>query len=166
MRAVIQRVASASVRTAEGTTGEIGPGLVVLVSVARADTSDDCTWLAQKIVRLRIFPGAEAGPGDPSTTLRAGGGAREMSRSVADTAGEILVVSQFTLHASVRKGTRPSFNDAAPPQAAEPLYEEFILQLQTALGRRVQTGRFGAMMRVALVNDGPVTLIVDTRDRD
>jgi len=157
MRAVIQRVASASVRTAEGTAGEIGPGLFVLVSVARDDTSEDCTWLAQKIVRLRIFPGVAAGPGD----ARAG----EMSRSVVDTAGEILVVSQFTLHASVRKGTRPSFNDAAPPQTAEPLYEEFVLQLQTALGRRVQTGRFGAMMRVALVNDGPVTLIIDTREQ-
>ncbi len=158
MRAVIQRVASASVRTADGVAGEIGPGLVVLVSVARDDTSADCIWLAQKIVRLRIFAGAEGGGGP--------GRGGEMSRSVADLAGDILVVSQFTLHASVHKGTRPSFNDAAPPSAAEPLYEEFILQLQTALGRRVQTGKFGAMMRVTLVNDGPVTLIVDTRQRE
>ena len=158
MRAVIQRVASASVRTADGLAGEIGPGLVVLVSVARDDTSADCVWLAQKIVRLRVFPDPAGG--------HAGGRAGEMSRSVIDTAGDLLVVSQFTLHASVHKGTRPSFNDAAPPQAAEPLYEEFILQLQTALGHPVQTGRFGAMMRVALVNDGPVTLIIDTRQKD
>ena len=158
MRAVIQRVASASVRTAEGVAGEIGPGLLVLVSVARDDTSADCVWLAQKIVRLRVFPGGAAG--------RTGGRAGEMSRSVTDTGGDLLVVSQFTLHASVNKGTRPSFNDAAPPQAAEPLYEEFILQLQTALGRRVQTGRFGSMMRVTLVNDGPVTLIIDTKNRE
>ncbi len=159
MRAVIQRVASASVRTADGVAGEIGPGLLVLVSVARDDASEDCVWLARKIVRLRVFPDeAASGPG-----IARGG---EMSRSVVDTAGDLLVISQFTLHASVHKGTRPSFNDAAPPQVAEPLYEEFILQLQTALGRRVQTGRFGAMMRVALVNDGPVTLIIDTRDRE
>ena len=158
MRAVIQRVASASVRTADGIAGEIGPGLVVLVSVARDDTSADCVWLAQKLVRLRVFPGDQAG--------RAGGRADEMSRSVVDIAGDLLVVSQFTLHASVHKGTRPSFNDAAPPQVAEPLYEEFILQLQTTLGRPVQTGRFGAMMRVTLVNDGPVTLIIDTKSHE
>jgi D-aminoacyl-tRNA deacylase len=156
MRVVVQRVASASVRTADGVIGEIGPGLLALVGVARDDTSDDCAWLARKLVRLRIFPEPPVGPE---------GGGEQKSRSVTDCAGDILVVSQFTLHGSVRKGTRPSFNDAAPPEIAEPLYEEFVLQLQTALGRRVQTGKFGARMRVALVNDGPVTLIIDTRDR-
>ncbi len=157
MRVVVQRVASASVKTAEGVVGEIGPGLLALLGIARDDTSDDCAWLARKLVRLRLFPeppdGTEGGRGE------------QMSRSVTDCAGDILVVSQFTLHGSVRKGTRPSFNDAAPPEIAEPLYEEFILQLQTALGRRVPTGKFGARMRVALVNDGPVTLIIDTKER-
>jgi D-tyrosyl-tRNA(Tyr) deacylase len=150
MRAVIQRVASASVKTGEGISGEIGPGLLVLLGIARDDASADCAWLAQKIVKLRIFPDADG----------------QMNRDVSDMGGEILVVSQFTLHASVRKGTRPSFNDAARPELAMPLYEEFILQLQTALGRRVQTGRFGAMMKVALVNDGPVTLVIDTKTRE
>ncbi len=150
MRAVIQRVSSASVKTADGISGEIGPGLLVLLGVGRNDAPDDCIWLAKKIVNLRLFPD-DAG---------------EMNRAVRDINGDLLVVSQFTLHASVRKGTRPSFNDAAKSEAAGPLYEEFILQLQTALGRRVQTGRFGALMKVALVNDGPVTIIVDTKDRD
>ena len=156
MRAVIQRVASAKVKTADGPTGAIGPGLLVLVSVARDDSAADGAWLADKIVKLRIFPEAGDGTGPEE---RAG----QMNRSVLDVGGEILVVSQFTLHASVRKGTRPSYNEAARPERAMPLYDEFVLQLQTALGRRVQTGRFGAMMQVELVNDGPVTLIVDTK---
>ena len=150
MRAVIQRVSAASVKTVDGIIGEIGPGLLVFVGIARNDASADCTWLAGKIVNLRLFPD-DAG---------------QMNRAVNDISGDLLVVSQFTLHASVRKGTRPSFNDAAGSEAAGPLYEEFILQLQTALGRRVQTGRFGALMKVALVNDGPVTIIIDTKDRD
>ena len=150
MRAVIQRVSSASVKTPEGVTGEIAAGLLVLLGIARDDTPDDCTWLSEKIVKLRIFPD-DAG---------------QMNRSVAETGGGILVVSQFTLHASVRKGSRPSFNDAAKPEQAIPLYEEFLLQLQTAFGRRVQTGTFGAMMKVALVNDGPVTILIDTKARD
>jgi len=157
MRAVIQRAASAGVKTSDGVAAEIGAGLVVLVSVARDDTSADCVWLAQKIVRLRVFPDDQGG----ADTGRGG----QMSRSVADVAGDLLVISQFTLHGSVHKGSRPSFNEAAPPHLAEPLYEEFVLQLQTALGRPVQTGKFGAMMRVALVNDGPVTLIIDTKSR-
>jgi len=150
MRAVIQRVASANVKTGDGISGEIGPGLLVLLGIARDDAPAECAWLAQKIVKLRIFPDADG----------------QMNRDVSEMDGEILVVSQFTLHASVRKGTRPSFNDAARPELAMPLYEEFILQLQTALGRRVQTGRFGAMMKVALVNDGPVTLVIDTKTRE
>jgi D-tyrosyl-tRNA(Tyr) deacylase len=150
MRAVVQKVASASVRTAEGNSADIGIVLVVLVGVDKNDSADDCTWLAQKIVKLRVFADQDV----------------QMSRSVEEIEGEILVVSQFTLHASVRKGTRPSFNDAAKSEVAKPLYEEFILQLQTALGRRVQTGSFGALMKVSLVNDGPVTIIIDTKDRD
>jgi D-aminoacyl-tRNA deacylase len=150
MRAVIQRVTCASVKTEDGLAGEIGPGLLVLLGIARDDTPADCTWLARKIVKLRIFSDADG----------------QMNRDVADRGGEILVVSQFTLHASVRKGTRPSFNDAARPGLALPLYEEFVLQLQTALGRRVQTGRFGALMKVSLVNDGPVTLLIDTKTRE
>jgi D-tyrosyl-tRNA(Tyr) deacylase len=158
MRAVIQRVASANVKTDDGVCGEIGPGLVILLGIARNDTPADCVWLAQKIVKLRIFPDeavpTESGRNDP------------MNRAVTDVGGDILVVSQFTLHASVRKGSRPSYNDAARPEAAGLLYEEFILQLQTALGRRVQTGRFGARMKVSLVNDGPVTIIIDTKTRE
>ena len=150
MRAVIQRVTCASVKTDDGLSGEIGPGLLVLLGIAKDDTPADCTWLAQKIVKLRIFSEADG----------------QMNRDVTDIGGEILVVSQFTLHASVRKGTRPSYNDAARPELALPLYEEFVLQLQTALGRRVQTGRFGALMKVSLVNDGPVTLLIDTKTRE
>ena len=137
-------------RTADGAAGEIRQGLLVFVGVARNDDAGDCTWLAQKIAVLRIFPDEDA----------------QMGRSVKEIKGDILVVSQFTLHASVRKGTRPSFNDAAKSEVAEPLYDEFILQLQTAIGRRVQTGKFGALMKVSLVNDGPVTIIIDTKDRD
>lgn len=157
MRAVIQRVASASVKTDNRISGEIGPGLLVLLGIAKDDTPADCAWLAEKIVKLRIFPdeiaGAEPGRG-------------QMNRAVTDIGGGILVVSQFTLHASVRKGTRPSFNEAARPELAGPLYEEFVLQLQTALGRRVQTGKFGALMKVSLVNDGPVTILIDTKTRE
>ena len=150
MRAVIQRVASASVRTVDGLSGEIGAGLLVFLGVARNDDAADCIWLARKIVGLRIFSDD----------------ADRMNLSVDEIKGDILVISQFTLHASVRKGTRPSFNDAARSEVAEPLYGEFILQLQTALGRPVETGKFGALMKVSLVNDGPVTIIIDTKDRD
>ena len=150
MRAVIQRVSSASVKADGVMVGEIGAGLLVLLGIARGDAHADCAWLAQKIAALRIFA-------DETD---------KMNRSVVYIGGGILVVSQFTLHARLRKGTRPSYNDAAPPETAAPLYEEFILQMQTALGHRVQSGRFGAMMKVALVNDGPVTIIVDSKNRD
>jgi D-tyrosyl-tRNA(Tyr) deacylase len=150
MRAVIQRVSSANVNAGGEAAGQIGLGLLVLLGIARDDTADDCGWLAQKIVKLRIFPDADG----------------QMNRAVTEVGGDILVVSQFTLHASVRKGTRPSYNDAAKPELAVPLYEEFVLQLQAALGRRVQTGRFGALMQVALVNDGPVTILIDTKSRE
>jgi len=150
MRAVLQRVTSASVRTTDGYTAAIGPGMLVLLGVAKDDGGDDGAWLAQKIAALRIFAD-ESG---------------QMNRAVTETGGGVLVVSQFTLHASVRKGARPSYNDAAPPEPARRLYDEFVLQLQAALGRRVETGQFGALMQVSLVNDGPVTILIDTKRRD
>jgi D-tyrosyl-tRNA(Tyr) deacylase len=150
MRAVIQRVSSANVRAGGEVSGEIGAGLLVLLGVAKDDTSADCSWLAGKIAKLRVFPDENG----------------QMNRAVTDIDGGILVVSQFTLHASVCRGSRPSFNDAAKTELAIALYEEFILQLQTAFGRRVQTGKFGALMKLALVNDGPVTILIDTKVRD
>ena len=149
MRVIVQRVSSASVRTVNGAFVEIGPGLLIFLGVAKNDVSADCSWLAEKIVNLRLFQD-EYG---------------QMNRAVKDVNGDLLVVSQFTLHASVRKGSRPSFNDAAKSEVARPIYDEFVLQLQTALGRRVETGTFGASMKVTLVNDGPVTIIIDTDDR-
>jgi D-aminoacyl-tRNA deacylase len=149
MRLVIQRVSSASVTIAGEVTARIGPGLLVLVGIENADDASDGEWLAGKICRLRIFED-EAGL---------------MNRSVVDIGGEILLVSQFTLHASMAKGTRPSFNAAARPEQAKPLYELFIKQLEHTLGRPVFTGEFGAMMDIALVNQGPVTLIQDSRNR-
>jgi D-tyrosyl-tRNA(Tyr) deacylase len=150
MRAVIQRVSSASVTIEGRFAGAIERGLLVLLGVAQGDTEADGEWLAQKIAALRIFED-EAG---------------KMNRSVVDLAGGVLVVSQFTLFASTRKGTRPSFNDAAKPDLAIPLCERFLAQMESALGRAVARGEFGAMMQVALVNDGPVTLIIDTRERE
>ncbi len=150
MRAVIQRVKSCRVTVASEITGEIAHGLLVLLGVAQGDTEADAQWLAEKICALRIFED-EGG---------------KMNRSVVDIAGGILVVSQFTLFASTRKGTRPSFNDAAKPDLAVPLYEAFNRLATIALGRPVATGRFAATMDVALVNDGPVTIIIDTKSRE
>lgn len=150
MRAVIQRVSRADVKIDGKIAGEIGAGLLILLGVAEGDISADGEWLAAKIARLRIFPD-EAG---------------QMNRSVEEISGGILVVSQFTLIASTRKGTRPSFNDAAKPEVARPLYESFLAQIETALGRAVARGEFGASMQVSLVNDGPVTLIIDSRARE
>lgn len=150
MRVVLQRVSSASVSIAGRVAGKISHGLLVLVGIEEADTSADGEWLAQKIVKLRIFAD-EAGL---------------MNRSVADVGGEILVVSQFTLHARTGKGTRPSYNQAALPAHAQPLYVQFIGQISAALGRPVASGEFGADMQVALVNDGPVTIIIDTKRRE
>ncbi len=150
MRAVIQRVTSARVTVGDRTTGEIGPGLLVLLGVHRDDTAADAEWLCARIPKMRIFDD-EAG---------------QMNRSVVDIAGGILVVSQFTLHASTRKGTRPSWNDAARPEHAIPLYEKACALLAADLGRPVATGEFGAMMQVALINDGPVTVVIDSRLRE
>ena len=149
MRAVVQRVTSASVLVEAQTVGAIDTGLMILLGICKTDTEKDGQWIADKIAKLRIFPDD--------------GG--NMNRSLIDHGGRALVVSQFTLHARTRKGTRPSFNDAAAPALAEPLYEKFLLQLQTALADRpVAAGKFGAMMQVHLVNDGPVTIILDTGD--
>jgi D-tyrosyl-tRNA(Tyr) deacylase len=150
MRVILQRVSSASVTIDARVAGQIQRGLLVFVGIEGTDTAADGEWLAGKIVRLRLFAG-ETG---------------QMDRSVADIGGGILLVSQFTLHASTRKGTRPSFNAAARPELARPLYDQFTAQLTAALGRPVATGEFGAMMRVMLVNDGPVTLLIDSKQRE
>lgn len=150
MRTVVQRVSSASVTVDGQVVGEIGRGLLVLLGVEPADGSEDIEWLATKLVQLRIFDD-EAGV---------------MNRAVTDIGGGILLVSQFTLHASTRKGTRPSWHRAAKPDTAVPLYEAFHHRLQELMGKAVPTGVFGAEMQVALVNDGPVTLIVDSKLRE
>src|SRR4051812_7309376 len=150
MRSVVQRVSAARVTVAGELTGEISMGLLVFVGVAQGDTEADAQWLAEKIVALRIFEDEDD----------------KMNRSVVDVAGGVLVVSQFTLFASTRKGTRPSFNDAAKPDLAIPLYEAFNRFAGTALQRPVATGRFAAKMEVALINDGPVTLIIDSKVRE
>ena len=150
MRVILQRVSSASVTIDARVAGRIERGLLVFVGIEAADTAADGEWLAGKITRLRIFPDA----------------AGQMNLSVADIGGGILLISQFTLHASTQKGTRPSFSAAARPELARPLYDQFTAQLTAALGRPVATGEFGAMMQVALVNDGPVTLILDSKQRE
>ena len=150
MRAVIQRVSSASVSVAGRVTGAIHQGLLVLLAVEEADTAADIEWLSGKIVRLRVF--------DDSDGL--------MNHSVQEVAGEILVVSQFTLFASTKKGNRPSYTRSAGPQRAIPLYEEFVAKITQDIGKPVATGEFGAQMEVSLVNDGPVTIIIDTKARE
>ena len=146
MRAVVQRVAEARVRVGDRVTGAIGPGLLVFVGIAQDDGAADVTYLASKIPVLRIFEGDGKG----------------MDRSVMDVGGSVLVVSQFTLAGDCRKGRRPSFDEAAPPLVARPLYEDVVRELRSA-GLEVATGEFQAMMQVALVNDGPVTLLLDSR---
>jgi len=146
MRAVVQRVSRARVVIDGETVGEVGCGLLVLLGVTHADTAEAAAWLADKVVGLRIFNDADG----------------KMNRSVADVGGGVLVVSQFTLYGDCRKGRRPSFIDAARPEVAIPLYEAFVNGIK-ALGVPAATGRFGAMMQVELVNDGPVTLMVDSK---
>jgi D-tyrosyl-tRNA(Tyr) deacylase len=150
MRALIQRVREATVSVDGGVVGAIGPGLLVLAAVAADDTAADREWLARKIIALRIFDD-DAGV---------------MNRSVADIGGAILAVSQFTLFASTRKGARPSWSGAAPPAIAQPQFDAFVGTLAAALGKAVATGEFGAAMQVALVNDGPVTIWLDSRQRE
>src|SRR5258705_5812042 len=146
MRAVIQRVTSASVTVENQTVGEIRRGLVVLVGVARDDTKEDTDYLPQKIAVLRIFDDDEG----------------RMNISVTDTAGGLLVVSQFTLYGDVRRGLRPSWSDAAQPEVAEPLYEYFVARSREVI-QQVETGSFRKMMQVELVNDGPITILLDSR---
>lgn len=150
MRAVIQRVSSASVKVAGRVTGAIDRGLLVLVGIAGDDTAGDIAWLAGKIANQKLFPD-ESG---------------RMNLSVAEAGGGVLVVSQFTLLASTRKGTKPSWHRAAGPEAAVPLYRAFLRAMEAILGRPVAEGEFGAMMDVGLVNDGPVTLVLDSRLRE
>ena len=148
MRAVVQRVSSASVKVDERIVGEIAAGLLVFVGVEQGDGPADVEYIARKIRELRIFEDDQ----------------RHMNRSVEDVGGSVLAVSQFTLAADCRKGRRPSFDDAAPPHLAKPLYEDVVRALRTA-GLTVATGEFQAMMQVSLVNDGPVTLLLDSRKR-
>ncbi len=160
MRTVLQRVSSASVTTDGEVVGRIGAGLLVFVGIEAADTAADGEWLAGKIARLRLFDDAD---GKMNLSLLDLAAAPHPLSS--DLCPLILLVSQFTLHASTTKGTRPSFNAAARSEQAEPLYRLFIKQLERALGRPIQTGRFGAMMEVAITNSGPVTLILDSKSR-
>ena len=150
MRAVIQRVRQARVTVGDRVTGEIGPGLLVLAGVTEGDTANDRDWMARKIVQMRIFDDA----------------AGVMNRSVREAGGGILAVSQFTLFASTRKGNRPSYSAAARPEIARPAFDALVADLAAQLGRPVPTGEFGAMMQVELVNDGPVTILVDSRARE
>jgi D-aminoacyl-tRNA deacylase len=150
MRAVVQRVSSASVTIEGAVRSQIGAGLLVLVAFEDEDSPDDIEWLAGKLIRLRIFNDDQG----------------VMNRSVQETGGEILVVSQFTLFASTKKGNRPSYVRSARPEVAIPLYEQFVAKLGAEFDKPIQTGEFGADMKVALVNDGPVTIVIDTKARE
>ena len=149
MISVIQRVSSASVEIEKKVKADIGKGLLVLLGIEDADNQEDIDWLANKIVNLRIFNDAEG----------------VMNKSVLEVGGGIIVVSQFTLHASTKKGNRPSYIKASKPDVAIPLYEKFVNTMEMALGKPVQTGEFGADMKVNLLNDGPVTIVIDTKDK-
>jgi D-tyrosyl-tRNA(Tyr) deacylase len=150
MRGLIQRVVSASVLIDGEIVSEIGSGLLVLVGIEAADTNEDSGWLAVKIASLRIFEDENG----------------VMNKSVVEVGGEALVVSQFTLHALTKKGNRPSYIKAARPEVAIPLYEQFVADIQVAVDRPVKTGSFGANMQVSLINDGPVTIWIDTKNRE
>ena len=150
MKAVIQRVSQASVTIEGKKVSEISKGLLVLVGIEDADSQEDIVWLSGKIVNLRIF-------GDENDV---------MNLSVKDIDGDIIVVSQFTLHASTKKGNRPSYIKASKPDVAIPLYENFVRQIEVDLEKKIQTGEFGAHMKVALLNDGPVTIIIDTKNKE
>jgi D-tyrosyl-tRNA(Tyr) deacylase len=150
MRAVIQRVIKASVTINNEVRSEIGAGLLVLAGIEVIDDETDIDWLCSKIVHLRIF--------DDDNGV--------MNLSVLDTGGDILAISQFTLHAKTKKGNRPSYIRAAQPEIANPLYNKFVVRLAHLLGKEIHTGEFGAMMQVDLINDGPVTIIIDTRDKE
>jgi D-tyrosyl-tRNA(Tyr) deacylase len=150
LKVVIQRVSEASVTIDSQIVAQINQGLLILVGIEETDTLGDCNWLVSKIVYLRIF-------GDEKNV---------MNLSVKDCDGEIIVVSQFTLHALTKKGNRPSYIKAAKPEIAIPMYEKFIQLLELELGKKIQTGQFGTDMKVALVNDGPVTIIIDSKNKE
>lgn len=149
MIAVIQRVSQSSVTINGDIKGQINQGLMVLLGIEDADGPADIEWLSRKIVNLRIFDDEDG----------------VMNKSLPDINGELLLISQFTLHASTKKGNRPSYTKAAKPETAIPLYEKFIEALETELGKPIQTGEFGAMMAVSLINDGPVTIIIDSKNK-
>lgn len=149
MIVVIQRVSRASVTIDAQVKGQIGTGFLVLLGVTHTDTQEDVEWLSRKIVGMRVFSDADD----------------KMNLDLASVGGSILLISQFTLHASTKKGNRPSFIEAARPEVAIPLYEAMIRQLSTDLGHPIQTGEFGADMKVDLLNDGPVTIVIDTKNR-
>ena len=150
MRAVIQRVKEAYVTVDDNVTGSVGQGLLIFLGIEDADNEEDIQWLSGKIVNLRIFDDSDG----------------VMNLSVKDTGGDILLVSQFTLHASTRKGNRPSYIRASKPEIAIPRYEQMIRQLETDLGKKIQTGEFGADMQVRLWNNGPVTITIDTKAKE
>jgi len=150
MKAVIQRVSQASVTIEGAKVADIQNGLLILIGIEDADTQEDISWLTAKIANLRIF-------GDENEV---------MNLSVKDIDGDVIVVSQFTLHAATKKGNRPSYIKAAKPEIAIPLYENFVSLMEIEIGKKVQTGQFGADMKVALLNDGPVTIIIDTKNKE
>ena len=150
MKAVLQRVSKSSVTIDEKIVASIQKGIVILLGIEESDTNEDIEWLSLKIVSLRIF--------DDTNGV--------MNLSVKEISGELIVVSQFTLHASTKKGNRPSYIKAAKPEIAIPLYEKFIHQITLDLGKNVQTGQFGADMKVGLINDGPVTILIDTKNKE
>lgn len=150
MKVVIQRVSKANVTIESEKVAEINRGLLILLGIVNEDTQDDINWLCNKISNLRIFSDEDG----------------VMNKSLGETNGDAIVVSQFTLHASTKKGNRPSYIKAAKPNVAIPLYEAFIKQLEASLNKKVQTGQFGADMQVELLNDGPVTIIIDSKNKD
>lgn len=150
MRAVIQRVSKASVQINKNNVAQISAGLVILLGIEIEDTKEDAVWLANKISQLRIFSDAEG----------------KMNKSILDIEGEAIVVSQFTLHAKTKKGNRPSYIKAARPEQSIPLYKQFKEDLSVAIAKEVQSGKFGADIQVSLINDGPVTIIIDTKNKE
>ena len=150
MRVVVQRVSQSKVKVSGEVIGEINEGLMVLVSFVDEDNDTDLGWMTKKIINLRIFNDDEG----------------KMNRSVQDVGGDILLISQFTLHGSTKKGNRPSFIKAAKPDFANVMYERFIKILEQSLGKKIQTGEFGGDMKVSLVNDGPTTIIIDSKDKE
>ncbi len=150
MRAVIQRVSQASVTIDQQVCGRIDDGILILLGIEEADNKEDIEWLSGKIVRLRIFPDEQG----------------VMNKSILESGGDILLISQFTLHASTKKGNRPSYIKSAKPEIAIPLYEAFIRQIEKDLGKKIETGEFGAMMDISLINTGPVTISIDTKIKE